>query len=796
MQMEIQDISCICGTSFHRLSRFKKHIVICSSKRMSNTEDTIANYTLDDKLNEKVQNQTQFGTQNNSNSSANTCNLDQSESSSERNPIDLLESCNALDTFSNMSETISNFSLYFLLELHAKSNFCRTDVILIQKLVSEFLLNISRTLFNNFEKGISTPDKALFRNILDLISNPFKNIDSEHLLLKKLKDCNLLKEPKQFLINEEVGVVYSRGENDFNSIETRGILMPIEFQFEKFLQHKIHEMVKNKIKYSKDPPNRISHFIQGKTWRRIENENSTGDLLIPVGLYSDGVQFNNSLGPHTESNEMFYYYFPLLDNPLSLENLQLASIVKTLDTKNFGNSKCFAPMVDTFEKLGTTGIELEINGEKLLVKFILIIISGDNLAVNSLLGFSKSFSANHFCRFCVKSKDETKTLCVEDKVSLRDPKNYLEGLALKFFRETGLMENLIFNNLSYFHCCNNKSVDIMHDFYEGICHYDLCNIILYFIQKNCFTLDQLNNRISSFPYNKYETQYIPKIITIEKLKSNSLKMTAREMMSFVNFFGLMVGDLIEIDDPAWILYITLLKILDILMSSHFYPGTLDLLRNLIANHNQYYLNLFGCLKPKMHIATHYITCIEEFGPPRQYMSFRCESKHKEFKAYANAISCRKNLLLSLAAKYQLLFSYQCLRGWKDNQLDVSKQWKISSAHTSVFPEFAFFNSFYKIIFKGTVYEKGMYLLIENENTLIYEIDEIWVHISEEIENIKIVCSLAGMCIFNSHLESYTIDRQLLNTTPNLFPLDKFKGLPIHIYKLKSGIEATRPKFFF
>lgn len=226
----------------------------------------------------------------------------------------------------------------------------------------------------------------------------------------------------------------------------------------------------------------------------------------------------------------------------------------------------------------------------------------------------------------------------------------------------------------------------MHDFYEGICHYDLSNIILYFIHKKFCTLNELNDRISNFPYNKYETQYIPKILTIDKLKNNNLKMTAREMVSFVNFFGFIIGDLIEDSDPAWTLYKTLLKIMDILLGSHFFPETLTHLNSLVENHNTLFLNLFGSLKPKMHMATHYATCIKASGPPRHYMCFRCETKHREFKKYANVISCRKNLLLSLTLKYQLQFCHQYLNGWKEFQLELNENWSTSSAYLSTFPE--------------------------------------------------------------------------------------------------------------
>lgn len=44
----------------------------------------------------------------------------------------------------------------------------------------------------------------------------------------------------------------------------------------------------------------------------------------------------------------------------------------------------------------------------------------------------------------------------------------------------------------------------MHDIFEGVCHYDLCKIILYYIDTNIFDLETLNNRMCLFDYTRYE----------------------------------------------------------------------------------------------------------------------------------------------------------------------------------------------------------------------------------------------------------------------------------------------------
>ena len=44
-------------------------------------------------------------------------------------------------------------------------------------------------------------------------------------------------------------------------------------------------------------------------------------------------------------------------------------------------------------------------------------------------------------------------------------------------------------------------------------------------------------------------------------------MTAKEMMTFLHFFSLMIGDLVPDDDPVWLFFLNFLEIVDILLSN-------------------------------------------------------------------------------------------------------------------------------------------------------------------------------------------------------------------------------------
>ena len=109
---------------------------------------------------------------------------------------------------------------------------------------------------------------------------------------------------------------------------------------------------------------------------------------------------------------------------------------------------------------------------------------------------------------------------------LRDESNYKTDILENDSRKTGINQNCILNNIPSFNVVKNYAVDIRHDLFEGICHYDLCQAILYFIEERYFTLDLLNKRKMGFSYGETEIGNLSSPISMERLKNNSLKMSA------------------------------------------------------------------------------------------------------------------------------------------------------------------------------------------------------------------------------------------------------------------------------
>ncbi|KAI8115813.1 hypothetical protein CVS40_12031 [Lucilia cuprina] len=133
------------------------------------------------------------------------------------------------------------------------------------------------------------------------------------------------------------------------------------------------------------------------------------------------------------------------------------------------------------------------NGVVYHVYCIPLLILGDNLGLNSLLGFSKSFNGC-FCRFCNINKSLSQTSSSDIIELRRNYASYDRDLKLKKPKETGIAHEREFNKIPSFHVIDNLSVDAMHDVLERVCHYDMSQAISYFINKKYFTHDTLNHR--------------------------------------------------------------------------------------------------------------------------------------------------------------------------------------------------------------------------------------------------------------------------------------------------------------
>lgn len=81
----------------------------------------------------------------------------------------------------------------------------------------------------------------------------------------------------------------------------------------------------------------------------------------------------------------------------NLKHIFIAVLFNTRDIKKIGNDKTFFKLIEDINHLQRNGVLLVFPSKTVQIYFQLGLIVGDNLGVNTTLGFSKSFSASHFC---------------------------------------------------------------------------------------------------------------------------------------------------------------------------------------------------------------------------------------------------------------------------------------------------------------------------------------------------------------------------------------------------------------
>lgn len=221
------------------------------------------------------------------------------------------------------------------------------------------------------------------------------------------------------------------------------------------------------------------------------------------------------------------------------------------------------------------------------------LILADNLGMHEILGFSKSFVSNYSCRFCKIHRNDMHISTKENISLIRTKEQYEHDVILNEVSETGIKHVCVFNQLPSFHAVTNYSVDIMHDLYEGVCHYNLANILNHFIfEKNYFSLNEFNDKKSMFNYGPIDIGNISQPILIDHIKRARFNTSASEMRCLFNFFTLFIGDKVPSKDPVWHFLTNFIQILDIDTNTHCSLESLEKLSRLIKEHHGFYVNYF------------------------------------------------------------------------------------------------------------------------------------------------------------------------------------------------------------
>jgi len=353
--------------------------------------------------------------------------------------------------FELVSELLYKSAVELVVNLHSNNNFSKADIVNIQVgIVEKILTPIVSMLKKVVEDEIKEPILlSKFHRVASVIENTFLYCSTEYRLLDWLINNEFLSKINQFTINNEICPVQHIGETIFDDKNTTGALLPLKFQFQKYFEQgdNFKKQFTRLNLYKTNECTTMENFVQGALWKQKVSQYSNDKIIIPFFLYMDEFEINNPLGSHStfQSVSAVYYSFPLAENSSKLTNIFLAALVKHVDLISFGNDKCLESLVNEINILESEGVSILTEDGYFHVHFVLGIILGDNLGLNSLLEFSKSFSANFFCRFCKAHKTVTKLMHEEDLSAMRNVHNYFVDVASSNFIETGIYKESLLN---------------------------------------------------------------------------------------------------------------------------------------------------------------------------------------------------------------------------------------------------------------------------------------------------------------------------------------------------------------
>lgn len=669
----------------------------------------------------------------------------------------------------------------FLLELHNCSNINRSQVKLIcikvANSILEPLIQISKrkNMFDCFSKQLKL-------KLLEF-SNEYKLKSTLH------KEGKFVK-PQTFIINSCIQPIQRKGRINYAVSEAKGATVTLPSLFKQFFQISdiFSDMISN-MNALQNNRNSFCNFIQGHFWKD-KIKTLKDKVVIPFNLYFDDWEPDNALGSHKKMNAIAatYVTFPTIPKKYSsyLENILVVQLFKTKD-KMFGNQETYNDLVKQCIFLEKEGIDILVHNSPVRVHFVLGLILGDNLGLHEVLGFSKSFVSNYPCRFCKSHRTQMHSMTKCNPKLKRTIHNYEEDVLADNLSETGINHSCVFNIIPSFHATSNLAVDIMHDMYEGVCHYNLSYILKYLInEKKFFSLDTFNEKKKIFDYGVYDIGNICVPILADHISREKFNTSASEMRCIFNFLPLFIGEYVPKTDKVWKFVCEFIQILDILTDSEINPVKIDLLDVLIEKHHKFVINVFKeKLKPKYHFMVHYSHIIKLIGPVSNIWCMRLEGKHRELKQYSNSMSSRINLPLSLLTKQQLKMAKRAFfnTGFEDvfEPGPLSKDFFITSKEN--YPLFS--------IVKWVKINH-----IKFEPKTVFKTNEDFVEIKECLFNKnKIVFCVQPLQVVGWHTHFCAIEILKNDNSPYVYiEHTNINSLPTSIHVHKNGL-FIRPKNF-
>ena len=271
----------------------------------------------------------------------------------------------------------------------------------------------------------------------------------------------------------------------------------------------------------------------------------------------------------------------------TLSSIYLTALCKTVHIKQYGSSKVLEPLIRDIEHLEVTGVFVKRLGS--CIKGTVVYVSADNLGAHSLAGYQESFNVEKFCRFCLASlKDIQQHDVRSGAFILRTPELFDEAINVLNTIDASCVDGLKrvcpLSRLAHFHPAKGFPPDFLHDVLEGIVPVELCLCISDLIAKKYFTLNDLNDRIASFPFQFSDKTNRPQTLQTNFSKKRTIGGNGHENWALLRFLPLLIGHHVPESEKTWSVVLELKDIMELLSSPSFTTETLCYLQAKISDH--------------------------------------------------------------------------------------------------------------------------------------------------------------------------------------------------------------------
>ena len=221
------------------------------------------------------------------------------------------------------------------------------------------------------------------------------------------------------------------------------------------------------------------------------------------------------------------------------------------------------------------------------IYFILGLVTGDNKAVNELLGYTGSFIHNRCCRHCLMERKDRDTVVEENSELIRKIEDYEEHCKT---REFGINRYCLLNDLHEFHVYRNSYADIFHDTIYLVIKDGLEAVIQDGIRLKKYTVEDLKRQFNIFDYGQIDSRN--KLDDSIFDSKGRLQLTGKEWTTFLKYFTFVLGHYYKSNEDQVILkYVHILEDLyDICISDSFDENKISKLKELVTQHHQYYID--------------------------------------------------------------------------------------------------------------------------------------------------------------------------------------------------------------